>query len=328
MSHRWPDPGALELLVAVAEHGGVGAAARSLDVAQPNASRTLQRLEHDLRLVLLERSPHGSRLTPEGELVVSWARGVLGQSRTLLDGVELLRRERAARVAVVATPTIAEHLVPMWVAELRSTARARAPQWYRAGATGSSSSLDPGIEVELTVSSSHEVLRRVARGEAALGFTEDPARAAGLDVVTFGSEGLVVLVAPHHPWARREAPVGAAELARTPLLLPPAGTSVRRVVDHALAPHDPMPPRAEPASVTALLGAIAAGTSPGILNSLDAAQAIRSARVAPVATSCADLARPLQVVRPKGGRPSGAAGELAGIAIAHARRHVAPGAAG
>lgn len=325
MSHRWPDPGALELLVAVAEQGGVGAAARSLDMAQPNASRTLRRLEQDLRVVLLERGPQGSVLTPEGELVVAWARGVLGQSQTLLDGVALLRRERAARVAVAATPSIAEHLMPMWVAELRSAARARAPQWYRGGAGGGRASLDPAeveVEVDLTVVSSHEVLRRVARSEAALGFTEEPARGAGLEVVTFGSEGLVVLVAPHHPWARREPPVTPAEMARTPLVLPSAGSSVRRALDHALAPYDPVPPRTEVATPGRLVDAVAGGASPGVLNSLDAAQAIRSGRVAVVATRVV-LARPLQVIWPKGGRPGGPAGELVGIAEAHARRHVA-----
>lgn len=318
MSRRWPDPAALELLVAVAEHGSVGAAARTLDMAQPNASRTLHRLEQDLRVVLLARTPQGSTLTPEGELVVTWARGVLGQSQTLLDGVALLRRERTARVSVVATPAIAEHLMPMWVAELRSTARARAPQWYRAGAAGRRTAPAPAdveVEVDLTVASSQEVLRRVARG-------------AGLEVVTFGSEGLVVLVAPHHPWARREAPITPAELARTPLVLPAAGSSVRRTIDHALAPYDPVPARAEPRTSAGVLAAVAAGASPGVLNSLDAAQAIRSARVAAVATRGLVLARPLQVLWPRGGRPGGPAGELVGIALAHARRHVAAGPVG
>ncbi|SDB80181.1 DNA-binding transcriptional regulator, LysR family [Raineyella antarctica] len=329
MSHRWPAPGALELLVAVAEQGSVGAAARSLDIAQPNASRTLRQLERELRVVLLERTPQGSTLTPEGELVVTWARAVLGQAQTLLDGVALLRRERAARVAVAATPTIAEHLVPMWVAELRSTARARAPQWYRAGAEHGSASLDPAdVEVDLAVAPSQEVARRVARGESALGFSEEPVRAAGLEVVTFGSEGLVVLVAPHHPWARREVPVTPAELARTPLVLPALDSSVRRALDHALAPYDPVPPRAERPTAAGVLAAVAAGASPGVLNSLDAAQAIRAARVSAVPTAGPGLSRPLQVVWPKGGRPSGVAGELVGIALAHARRHAAPGPVG
>ncbi len=326
MSHRWPDPGALELLVAVAEHGSVGAAARSLDLAQPNASRTLRNLERELRVVLLERTPRGSTLTPEGELVVTWARAVLGQSQTLLDGVALLRRERAARAPVAATPAIAEHLMPMWVAELRSTARARAPQWYRAGAERSSASvaISGEVDVELTVASAQEVLRRVARGEAAVGFTEEPARAAGLEVVTFGSEALVVLVAPHHPWARREVPVTAAELARTPLVLPAAGTSVRRIIDRSLAPYDPAPPRAERPTGAEVVTTVAAGASPGVLNSLDAAQALRTATVASVATSGLALSRPLQVLWPKGGRPAGLAGELVGVALAHARRHATP----
>jgi hypothetical protein len=76
-----------------------------------------------------------------------------------------------------------------------------------------------------------------------------------------------------------------------------------------------------------LVDVVAAGTSPGVLNGLDAAQALRSARVAAVATAPV-MSRPLQVVWPKGGRPSGPAGELVGIALAHARRHAAPGPIG
>ena len=69
-----PDLVALDLLVRVAAGGSVGAAARDLDMTQPHASRLLSRLERQLGLQLLDRSPAGSRVTAEGEVVVSWAR--------------------------------------------------------------------------------------------------------------------------------------------------------------------------------------------------------------------------------------------------------------
>ncbi|QGF24249.1 LysR family transcriptional regulator [Raineyella fluvialis] len=330
MSHRWPDPAALELLVAVAEQGSVGAAARTLDMAQPNASRTLRNLEHELRLRLLDRTPQGSTLTSEGALVVTWARAVLGQAQTLVDGVALLRRERTARVAVAATPLIAEHLLPMWVAELRSTVRARAPQWYRSGAPKDSPTVTASaeVEVDLAVAAAPTILDLVARGEASLGFTEEPVRAAGLEVLNFGTEGLVVVVAPHHPWARRELPITAAELARTPLVLEPAASSTRRVLDRALAPYDAVPPRLERANAAAVLTAVAAGTTPGVVGSLDAASWIRTGRVATVNVADLVLARPLLVAWRKGGRPPDLAGDLLGIALAHARRYATPGRVG
>ncbi len=330
VNHRWPDPAALELLVAVAEQGSVGAAARALDIAQPNASRTLRNLERELRLDLVERTPHGSTLTPEGALVVTWARGVLGQAQTLVDGVALLRRERTARVAVAATPLIAEHLLPMWVAELRSTTRAQAAQWYRSGAPKDAPTLTAAgdVEVDLSVAPTGRVLSLVARGEASLGFTEEPARAAGLEVLTFGTEGLVVVVAPHHRWARREAPIPAAELARTPLVLPDPASSARRLVDAALAPYDPAPPRKECPTAAAVLASVAAGIAPGVVGSMDAAAWIRAGRVATVAVADLALSRPLQVAWPKGGRPPDLPGELLAIAIAHARRHATTGRVG
>jgi DNA-binding transcriptional LysR family regulator len=62
MSSR-PDLTALEILVLVAETGSLGAAARRVGMAQPNASRALARLERQLGLTLVVRTPAGSRVT-------------------------------------------------------------------------------------------------------------------------------------------------------------------------------------------------------------------------------------------------------------------------
>ncbi len=321
MTRRWPDPAVLELLVAVAEHGSVGAAARALDLAQPNASRALRGLEHDLRVTLLDRGPHGSTLTREGELVVTWARGVLGQAQTLLDGVDLLRRERAARVGVAATSSIAEHLMPMWVAELRSSARARAAQWYRP-ASAAPATPAAEVQVDLFVGPTDEVLDCLVAARAGIGFTDAPVRRAGLESHVFTSEALRVVVGPHHPWARREHPLTAAELARTPLALPPPGSSVRAAVDRALAPYGGITPAAERATTAGLLTLATAGALAAVVGGFDAAQPIRSGRVVAVRVADLALARPLLVVWPKGGRPTGPTGELARIVLA--RSHPDP----
>ena len=82
--HRYPPVADLAVLVAVTEHGGVGAGARALGVAQPNASRALRRLERRLGLTLLSRGPNGTVPTDQGGLVVDWARRVLDANQRLL----------------------------------------------------------------------------------------------------------------------------------------------------------------------------------------------------------------------------------------------------
>lgn len=76
----------MQLLVYVAEKGSLGGAARAVGMAQPNASRSITRLERQLGLTLIPRSPAGSTLTTEGKVVVSWAREVLTSAEHLLVG--------------------------------------------------------------------------------------------------------------------------------------------------------------------------------------------------------------------------------------------------
>src|SRR5215468_5898716 len=61
----------------VAEHRHFGRAATALRVAQPSLSRQIRRLEHQLGVRLLDRSPQGTRLTDAGEVFLPRARALL-----------------------------------------------------------------------------------------------------------------------------------------------------------------------------------------------------------------------------------------------------------
>ncbi|ENY80196.1 LysR family transcriptional regulator [Sphingopyxis sp. MC1] len=55
---------------AIAHHGTMGKAAAHLRIAQPALTRQVQKLEHELGVQLLRRSPRGVALTPAGEVLV------------------------------------------------------------------------------------------------------------------------------------------------------------------------------------------------------------------------------------------------------------------
>src|SRR5690625_6966283 len=101
-----PEPTALALLVSIDDHGGLGAAARAQGPAQPNASRTLRRLERDLGLPLVERHARGSRLTPQGTVVVHWARSLLGEIDRLQQAAATLRESRRTALSIGASMKI------------------------------------------------------------------------------------------------------------------------------------------------------------------------------------------------------------------------------
>ena len=61
----------------VAEHLNFGRAAAALHLAQPSLSRQIQRLEHELGVRLLDRTPQGSRLTEAGRAFLPHAQALL-----------------------------------------------------------------------------------------------------------------------------------------------------------------------------------------------------------------------------------------------------------
>lgn len=81
----------LRVLVAVARHGSVTAAARALNYAQPSVSHHLARLEAETGATLTQRSGRGIQLTDAGRLLAGRAEEILGR----LDAAE---RELAAHV--------------------------------------------------------------------------------------------------------------------------------------------------------------------------------------------------------------------------------------
>jgi molybdate transport repressor ModE-like protein len=81
----------LRVLAAVARHGSVTAAAKSLNYAQPSVSHHLARLEAETGTRLVERSGRGVKLTDAGRLLAGRAEEILGR----LDAAE---QELAAHV--------------------------------------------------------------------------------------------------------------------------------------------------------------------------------------------------------------------------------------
>ncbi|GJF29067.1 transcriptional regulator [Kitasatospora sp. NE20-6] len=302
LSPRVPDIRALELLLAVDRLGSVGRAAAELGVSQPAASARIRGMERQIGVGLLERSPRGSRPTEAGLLVVGWARGVVEAAQALDAGIDALRGRRDARLVVVASLTVAEYLMPGWLLALNR--------------------VSPETAVTLRTANSADVAAHVLAGDADLGFVEGPGAPAGLAGAVVASDRLVVVVAPEHPWARRRAPLTAAELAATPLVLREHGSGTRDVLDRALAPYGgTAPPRLELASSTALKAAAMTGAGPVCLSELAVVEELSTRRLVEVRVEGLDLQRPLRAVWPVGRRPAGPARLLLGLT----REPVRPG---
>ena len=77
-----PPPADLDLrlvryFTVVADHRHFGRAAAALLIAQPSLSRQIRRLEQQLGVRLLDRTPHGTQLTEAGEVFLPRAKALL-----------------------------------------------------------------------------------------------------------------------------------------------------------------------------------------------------------------------------------------------------------
>jgi DNA-binding transcriptional LysR family regulator len=290
-----PDLIELDLLDSVAELGSLGQAAARHGMTQPAVSMRMNQLERRLGVRVLRRDASGTRLTPAGERVVAAARRVLREARALRAEVDAVTAEERSRLRVTASLTIAEHLLPGWLAELH-------------GRT-------PDITVLMEMANSATVLSRVRDGSADVGFIEGHAsRPPGLESVVLRGDRLVVVVSPDHPWAGRPSPLTGAELAAARLIVREQGSGTREILQDALAPWGQLRWRLELASTAAILAAVRRGEGPAAVSALAVAEDLAAGRLAAVQTDGIDLSRSLRAVWAADRPLSALAGELLAIA--------------
>ena len=290
MVQVWPNMSALQLLLAIEENGSLGAAARSVQSSQPHATRMLRQLERQLGVPLVERSPRGSSLTVHGTVIAHWARRIVSDVGTMLDIAQGLRAERVAELTVAASMTVAEHLMPRWLALFRSA--------------------NPEVTVHLHVCNSTEVMDATEKGECDVGFIESPTVRKGLHSAVVARDRLLVVVDSNHPWARRRHELTAEQLAATPLIVREPGSGTRTTLDVALAGYECADPLLELGSSAAIRTSVLAGVGPAVLSSRAVADEIKSGRLHEISVRDLDLHRKLRAVWKSPRHLDGPAGAL------------------
>jgi molybdate transport repressor ModE-like protein len=302
LPHRVTDLAGFDLLLSIARLGSIGLAAKEHGMSQPAASARIRQLEAAIGDAVIERSARGSRLTPTGALVADWARPVVEAATALDTGLAALRAERSTHLRIAASLTVAEYLVPRWLATLRAS--------------------DPAIAVALTADNSTEVAKGVLDGTVDLGFVEGPNVPPGLRAATVARDELVLVVNRQHRWARRARSIRPDELARTPLVSREHGSGTRQVIEEALrahARHEPVAPLVELSSTTAIKAAVLEGIGPAILSSRAVVEELAAGTLHRVGVRDLDLSRPLRAVWPRGHALRGPAAHFAAIAAKHHR---------
>jgi DNA-binding transcriptional LysR family regulator len=209
------DPSSLRLFLAVVDLGSLSKAATRHGLAQPSATSRIQKLERQLGVQLLDRSPTGSVATAAGVRLAPAVGEVLDAIVAMVDRADELRQEQT-RLVIAATRHVAEHLLTGWIA---------------------AAELDD-VRLDLAEADTFTVAQLVRSGEAVLGFTDGPAAPIGLRSELVVEEEVVPVVGRSHRWYGRRRRVTGQDLTATTVVLEERGSGTLDVVERALADHD------------------------------------------------------------------------------------------
>lgn len=205
----------LRYFLAVVDEGSFSAAAQAVRISQSGVSTQIQKLERELGVSLIDRSPRRVTLTPAGRALLPAIRSVL--------------------TAVAQVSATAHDLRGLVVGSLRiGTVTGLA--WPRlVDALAALHTRHPGVDLRLHEGNSDDLVAGVRDGRldiAVAGWAGEPP--PGLPSRIVIDDALVAIVAPGHRWADRAA-VDPGELGVVDLIALPAGTGARTALDAVLA---------------------------------------------------------------------------------------------
>jgi DNA-binding transcriptional LysR family regulator len=277
----------LRLLLALADHGTVTAAARAEGVTQPALSQSLRALERRFGVALVQRVGRRLVLTGPAQVALDYARRIVRLTDEAEAAVAELAGLRRGSLSIGASTVPGTYLLPRLLGEFRVR--------------------HPEVRLVLRIGDTREVAQWVLRGEVDFGVIGETRAAFGLTVTPFRRDELVVVTPAGHPLAGRRT-LDADTLAATPLILREAGSSTRETLERALAAAGRAPTVLfELGSTEAILQAVAAGLGASVVSELaiGAGHHPRSIRVR--RATRLDLTRFLATVTHADARPAPAA---------------------
>ena len=184
----------LQQVIAIRKYGSFAKAAEALGVSQPNLSKSVARLEDELKLKLFDRTAKGSMLTPIGEMIIERADAVIAETRDLARDAALLAGGETGIVRIGCTPALqAPFLGPL----VQRVAKRH-----------------PNLKIHGEVTSSYRLLPLLGARELDVVFcsdTPDDPSAFAIEPI-FHAPGIFV-ASPSHPLAS-ERRISAARLAQ------------------------------------------------------------------------------------------------------------------
>jgi DNA-binding transcriptional LysR family regulator len=201
----------LRLLVAIADTGTLLAAAQTLHMTQPAATKALKQMEAEIGETLVVRTSIGSALSPVGGLLCHRARLMLAELRDAEQDIASFHEGHVGQVVVGSLPVATTSFLP--------NALARLNQDY------------PGIAIRVHEGSSETLFPRLMQGDldVLIGRFWLGEQADLINEPLFDSK-FAVAVGSAHPLTQFDRPE-LKDVMRYPWILPPPGDYFRVAID-------------------------------------------------------------------------------------------------
>ncbi|QMT17311.1 LysR family transcriptional regulator [Planococcus maritimus] len=209
---------ALEVFIKVAEEKNFSNAAKRLHMSQPAVSQYIRGLEEELGVQLLERTNKYVRLNKAGEIVYQHAIKMAKIDERMRHLVEDLSTVAAGKLAVGASYTFGEYILPSILARLKEAF--------------------PHIEVEVTIGNTASIAEAVSKHVLDIGIVEGHHKEhVQLHTEIFAEDQMVIFASVHHPLVRRGGKVAMAELQEQEWVLREEGSGTREAAENIFAEH-------------------------------------------------------------------------------------------
>lgn len=286
----------LRLFAAVVDHGGFTKAAESLHLSQPAISKSLNELERQLGLTLLDRGGRSIRLTDAGQTLYARARELFGVERIAEQELREIRGLKRGVLRIGASTTIATYMLPPYLGRFHLR--------------------HPGIRIRATSANTRTVLRMLLESRVDVALVEGPVSHPQVEIQPWREDELVVISHPEHRLLYSTG-VDVAMLVREQFIVREPGSGTRDVIARALALHGARLAKTMRVGGTeAIKQAVAAGLGLAIVSRAAAADQLALGKIAVLSVEGLVMRRTLGQIKLRGRVPTAAARELE-LLLAH-----------
>jgi DNA-binding transcriptional LysR family regulator len=200
----------LKVFRSVAEHLNFRKASEHLFLTQPAVTLQIKALENDLGVRLFDRSANRVALTPQGSVLLRYARKISALAAQAEHELGAEGGQFSGELSLGVSTTIGQYVLPRLI--------------------GAFLDEHPRVQLALRSGNTEQVVQLVLDGIVAIGLIEGPARERGVHTEPFMRDELVLIVPPNSDAAH----LSAQQLLGSSLLMREQGSGSRHVVEAAL----------------------------------------------------------------------------------------------